>query len=73
MPMESMRAANPAVKYSVVNQAKDSGLFRAMPVNKTVHTGNSVVATLAVFSYASKIFAPKLFSGSFFSVSCEPF
>lgn len=45
--MESIRAARPAVKYSVVNHAKDDGFLRAMPVKRTVQTGKSVVAMLA--------------------------
>jgi hypothetical protein len=45
-----MRAANAAVKYSVVNQAKDWGLFKAIPVKRTVQTGKRVVAMFAVFS-----------------------
>ena len=49
IPMESMSAARPAVKYSVVNQAKDCGVFKAQSVKMTVHSGNKVVATLAVF------------------------
>ena len=48
MPILSMNAAKAAVKYSVVNQAKLYGLLSAIPVNKTVQTGKSVVATLAV-------------------------
>jgi hypothetical protein len=64
IPMLSMRAAKAAVKYSVVNHAKLWGDLRAIPVKRTVHTGNKVVATLAVFSYASKILVPKLFSSS---------
>ena len=56
IPMESMRAAKAAVKYSVVNQAKEEGDFKAIPVNKTVQTGNRVVATSAVLTYQSKIF-----------------
>jgi hypothetical protein len=65
--MESIRAASAAVKYSVVNQEKEVGLFRAMPVKRTVHTGKRLVATPATFTYPSKIFFPKpssLFSGS---------
>jgi hypothetical protein len=62
--MESIRAANPAVKYSVVNQAKDWGDFKAIPVNKTVQSGKRVVATSATRTYASKIFFPRLFSPS---------
>ena len=46
--MLSMRAAKPAVKYSVVNQAKADGCLRAIPEQMTVHKGKSVVATLAV-------------------------
>ena len=45
--MESMSAAKPAVKYSVVNQAKSVGFFKAQRVKMTVHKGKSVVATLA--------------------------
>ena len=50
MPILSMSAASAAVKYSVVNQAKDCGLFKASAVNRTVQTGNMLVATSAVFS-----------------------
>jgi hypothetical protein len=50
IPMLSMRAASPAVKYSVVNQAKLPGDRSASPVKRTVHTGNMVVATSAAFS-----------------------
>lgn len=50
IPMESIKAARAAVKYSVVNHVNDCGLLRAIPVNKTVHRGNKVVATLATFS-----------------------
>lgn len=64
IPIESIKAANAAVKYSVVNQVKDAGDFKAMPVNNTVQTGKRVVATSATLTYVSKIFFPKLFSGS---------
>jgi hypothetical protein len=48
--MESMRAAKPAVKYSVVNQAKELGDFKAIAEQMTVHNGNKVVATSAVLT-----------------------
>jgi len=57
--MESIRAAMAAVKYSVVNQEKLAGLLRATPVKRMVHRGNKVVETLAVLTYASKIFLPR--------------
>jgi hypothetical protein len=59
-----MRAARAPVKYSVVNQENDCGLLIAMPVKRTVQRGNKLVAKLAVFSYASKIFCPLVFFGS---------
>ena len=64
IPIESIKAASAAVKYSVVNQLKDAGDFKAMPVNNTVQTGKRVVATSATLTYVSKTFFPKLFSGS---------
>ena len=48
IPIESIRAANAAVKYSVVNQANDEGDFKAAAENKTVQRGNRVVALSAV-------------------------
>ena len=54
--MLNMSAARPAVKYSVVNQAKELGDLSATPVARTVHKGKSVVAMFAPFSYVSKIF-----------------
>jgi hypothetical protein len=48
--MESINAARAPVKYSVVNQAKDCGLLRAMAVNRTVQTGKSVVAMSAILT-----------------------
>jgi len=50
------------VKYSVVNQENDDGDFSAIPVNRIVHSGNNVVAILAVLVYALKILVPKLSS-----------
>ena len=50
IPMESIRAANPAVKYSVVNQAKELGDFKAIPEQMTVHKGKRVVATSATLT-----------------------
>jgi hypothetical protein len=35
-----MSTARPAVKYSVVSQAKRDGRARAVPAARTVHTGN---------------------------------
>ena len=43
MPMLNIRAPSVPVKYLVVNQAKDSGRFKANPAKSTVHTGNRVV------------------------------
>jgi hypothetical protein len=40
IPMESMRAASAAVKYSVVNQANFCGDLSAMIVERTVQIGN---------------------------------
>ena len=40
------------MKYLVVNQEKDCGLYKARPANNTVHTGNIVVKTSMVFKYA---------------------
>jgi hypothetical protein len=57
-----MRAARPAVKYSVVNHAKEVGLLRAIPVKRTVQRGNKLVAMSAIFTYPSKIFSPSPFS-----------
>jgi hypothetical protein len=62
IPIECIIAASAPVKYSVVNQAKDFGDLRAIAVKRTVHTGNRVVAALAVFVYALKIFDPILSS-----------
>lgn len=64
IPMESMRAAKPAVKYFVVNHAKSLGLFKAQAVNRTVQKGNKLVAALAVLIYASKILPASVFSPS---------
>ena len=50
IPMESIRAAKAAVKYSVVNQAKDAGDFKAAAEKMTVQSGKRVVATLAVLT-----------------------
>ena len=61
IPIESIRAASAAVKYSVVNQANDAGDFTAAAEKSTVQRGNKVVATLAVLTYASKIFFPNPF------------
>ena len=52
------------MKYSVLNQANDAGDFNAIAEHTTVQTGNNVVATSAVLTYASKIFFPSPFSGS---------
>ena len=49
IPMESIKAARAAVKYSVVKKSKVDGFFSAMAVKRTVQRGNRVVATLAVF------------------------
>jgi hypothetical protein len=38
-----MRTANPPVKYSVVNHAKELGDLRAIPVKRTVQIGNRLV------------------------------
>lgn len=46
--MESISAANAAVKYSVVKKSKEEGLFRARAVKRTVQRGKRVVAALAV-------------------------
>jgi len=62
IPIESISAASPAVKYSVVNHANEDGLLNATALQITVHKGNNVVATFAVFSYPSKIFCPNVFS-----------
>jgi hypothetical protein len=62
--MESISAANAAVKYSVVKKSNDDGLLRARAVNKTVQRGKRVVAALAVFVYTSKILDPRDFSSS---------
>jgi len=62
--MESISAANAAVKYSVVKKSNVDGFLRAMAVNKTVQRGKRVVAALAVFVYTSKIFDPRDFSPS---------
>ena len=48
--MESMSAAKAAVKYSVVNQVNEEGLFKAMTEQMTVHNGNKVVAMSAVLT-----------------------
>ena len=50
IPIESISAANPAVKYSVVNQAKELGDFKAIAEQITVHKGKRVVATSAVLT-----------------------
>ncbi len=63
MPMESIRAANAAVKYSVVNQANELGDFSAIAEQRTVHKGKRVVATSAALTYPSKIFFPSPTSG----------
>ena len=54
MPMLNIRAPSVPVKYFVVNQAKDSGRFKANPAKSTVHTGNSVVRMSVVFKYISQ-------------------
>jgi hypothetical protein len=48
IPMESIRAASAAVKYSVVKKSKVDGFLSAIAVKRTVQSGNRVVATLAV-------------------------
>lgn len=48
IPMESIRAARAAVKYSVVKKSKVEGFLSAMAVKRTVQRGKRVVATLAV-------------------------
>lgn len=62
IPMESMRAARAAVKYSVVNHSKVDGRLSAMAVKRTVHRGKRVVARFAVLVYASNILADVDFS-----------
>jgi len=64
IPIESINAASPAVKYSVVNQANDCGDLSAIPEQRMVQSGNNVVAISAVLTYPSKIFWPKVFSPS---------
>ena len=44
------------MKYFVVKNSKVDGRLSAMAVNSTVQSGKSVVAPLAIFVYASKIF-----------------
>lgn len=48
MPIDSINAANAAVKYWVVKKSNVEGRLRAMAVKRTVHNGKSVVAVLAV-------------------------
>ena len=48
IPIESIRAAKAAVKYSVVNQANDAGDFKAAAEKRMVQRGKRVVATSAV-------------------------
>ena len=48
IPIESIRAANAAVKYSVVKKSNVDGFFNAIAVKRTVHRGKRVVAALAV-------------------------
>lgn len=62
IPIESINAANAAVKYSVVNHANDAGDFSAAPVKRIVQSGKSVVATSAVLTYASNTLFPNVFS-----------
>lgn len=62
--MESISAANAAVKYSVVKKSNVDGFLRAIAVNKTVQRGKRVVAALAVFVYTSKILEARDFSPS---------
>ena len=59
MPMESMRAASAAVKYSVAKKSKVEGRLRATAVNRTVHRGKRIVAKLAVLVYTSNILAER--------------
>ena len=54
----------------MVNQLNDDGDLIATAVKRTVHTGNKVVAILAVFVYALKILVPKD-SGSGDIVDCR--
>lgn len=69
IPMESMSAANAAVKYSVVKKSNVDGFFRAIAVNKTVQSGKRVVAAFAVFVYTSKILETRDFSPSPFAAA----
>ena len=64
IPIDNINAANPAVKYSVVNHAKDCGDRNAIPVNNTVHIGNKFANILAPFSYPSNNFLDTVFVGS---------
>jgi len=48
IPIESIRAARAAVKYSVVKKSKVDGFLSAIAVKRTVQRGKRVVATLAV-------------------------
>ena len=41
IPVESMSSANPAVKYTVVNQANADGTRRARAAERTVQIGNN--------------------------------
>ena len=48
IPIESISAANAAVKYWVVKKSNVDGFLSAMAVKRTVHSGKRVVAALAV-------------------------
>merc|ERR1711966_48108 len=52
--MGSMRMARAAVKYSVVNHANELGLFKAIPVKRTVQRGKRVVARPITLVYVLK-------------------
>jgi hypothetical protein len=50
----------------VVNQSKEEGDFKAIPVKRTVQRGKRVVATEAVLEYTLNALDPKLsFSSAF--------
>lgn len=46
------------MKYCVVKNSNVEGRFSAMAVKRTVHSGKSVVAALAVLVYISNILEP---------------
>jgi len=64
IPILNMSAANAAVKYCVVKNSNVDGRFNAMAVKRTVHSGKSVVAALAVLVYISNILEPDDFEES---------